>query len=387
MPDTDASAWPDAASTNLKIHLQDVRRLLKKADPLTLEHPWYHAYNTLLSYNAMRMSDATNRFSIYPQAKLPRPKPVKRTTQQQPRGRMESTPTANDAGNGSGKGVRYAKGERTKDQIGANEGDGGEWEDVNDDPNQKGDKKQEDAPVEDEAVRTHLAELSVTERQSRQPEATQDSTAPTLDPGTEGATSNAQLRLSIAQRKGIRVGVKRNLIDSMLSLPKRKVGSRYPDFSVILTALAGPESDRGTYSMHSVWELKAPPALPSNTSYMSPAYIKSVTKKMRDNSVARQVLQQAQWAFAEYTHQKFIHILLGYGYLACEITFNRAEMPDEDFWKNNPDDAAVVQYVKKGPVFFILEENATDYSDSLKDFWMAASVHAKHAADSLPSGA
>lgn len=64
------SEWPSRGKITTEEHLADLKDLHEDGLHSDGEHAWYHSACTILHYNTLCRSTATERLSVHPQAKL-----------------------------------------------------------------------------------------------------------------------------------------------------------------------------------------------------------------------------------------------------------------------------------------------------------------------------
>lgn len=156
---------------------------------------------------------------------------------------------------------------------------------------------------------------------------------------------------------------------SASSVPE-KDDVRYPDFAVMM-------STGSLESVHSIWELKAPPLLYTVRKegvVVSDSYKRSIRSVFTDPTHVGQIIQQAQCAFDEYKHQSHMYVFLVAGYWVKPFIMSRDNMPSKDFNYKDATYDDLVKFVTTWPkkMFQLLNSKKNDYSNEFKEYWSKA---------------
>lgn len=134
-------------------------------------------------------------------------------------------------------------------------------------------------------------------------------------------------------------------------------------------------------SVHSIWELKAPPAIVTDgerdeTLVDSAEYAAALHLVFTHRSYVGQIIQQAQCAFDEYQHQSRMHVVLVAGYWGQHFVMQRNNMPPKDFDYGAATYNDLLKFVKTWPDsrFKLLNPKKTDYSRDFKSLWTKATA-------------
>ncbi|KAF7794055.1 hypothetical protein EIP86_005184 [Pleurotus ostreatoroseus] len=339
--------WPNTMTIRLPSHVAHLRRLMYEARMSGKEYRWYNPYSYALNFNCLRSSTETCIFSVWPQASL----------------------------QWTGPSYRIA--------------------DIPDDVDNQDYSQQENVEsLED----THLS--------------AGDSTAPDgADLSGTPADENSSHGMVLRPRKPKEPSQQDATPDSPPQRPPDSTSStasvpdsrtNYADHAVLMSSFKfSPDSQKnpkssqtrtGTKScnselpdnvptvesVHSVWELKCPTF---KEPYDSPTHKRRLARLACSPAIVRQLLQEAQGAFAQYKHQDTMYVFLGLGYWIKKCTMERNNMPKDNFDWDNATTPQLVQHYKISNDFALLNPDKTDYNPIFKRYWTNATNEATDAAD------